>query len=203
MVHLTSNESIPEHMTTFKPTSPDCLCQYVNEPVKVSVMKHLWHTSNCILLNYAQLLAPSFAIILLHLMLYLSQIHSFPQFPTFYLRYSELNLHSLLWIMIIHRWLKMHMLREPSHTYFLPICDLVSQLLLATGLGNMPVVVDWNAKTGRFGSRPLQKPDPLPLGGPHPDSYRSTTGFCKAWQDPSVPISGFALRVSLFIVTFR
>lgn len=96
MVHLTSNESIPEHMTTFKPTSPDCLCQYVNEPVKVSVMKHLWHTSNCILLNYAQLLAPSFAIILLHLMLYLSQIHSFPQFPTFYLRYSELNLHSLL-----------------------------------------------------------------------------------------------------------
>jgi hypothetical protein len=73
-------------------------------------------------------------------------------------------------------------------------CD--KHLVLATGPGNPPAVRVWTAKTGRFGSRPVQKPDPLTLGGPNPDPYPSTRGFRRVWLDPSVPISGSAFRVS-------
>jgi len=47
----------------------------------------------------------------------------------------------------------------------------------------------------QFGSRTVQKPDPLSLGGPNPDLYPSTLGFRRVWLDPSVPISGSAFRV--------
>jgi len=77
------------------------------------------------------------------------------------------------------------------------------QLVLATGFGNLPAVWVWTAKTSRFGSRPIQKPDPLPLGGPNPDPYPATCRFCWVWLDSSGPISGFVFRVSLFIVAFR
>jgi len=57
-------------------------------------------------------------------------------------------------------------------------------LVLATGPGNPAAFWVWTAKTGRFGSRTVQKHDPLTLGGANPDPH------------PSVPISGFAFRVS-------
>jgi len=69
-------------------------------------------------------------------------------------------------------------------------------VVLATGPGNPPAVRVWTAKTGRFGSRTVQKPDPLTLGGPDPDPYPSTRGFRRVWLDPSVPVSGSAFRVS-------
>jgi hypothetical protein len=76
-------------------------------------------------------------------------------------------------------------------------------IVLATGPGNLPVVWVWTAKTGRFGSRTVQKPYLLHLGRPNPDLYLSTRGFGRVWLDPSVLISGCAFRVSLFIVAFR
>ena len=79
-------------------------------------------------------------------------------------------------------------------TYFYGI-----RLVLATGPGKPPVVQVWTAKTGRFGSRTVQKPDPLSLGGPNPDQYPSTCGFRRVWLDPSVPISDSAFRVSYLL----
>jgi len=69
-------------------------------------------------------------------------------------------------------------------------------LVLATGPGDPPAVQVWTAKTGRFGSRTVQKPNPLNLGGPILHPYPSTRGFRRVWLDPSVPISGSAFRVS-------
>jgi hypothetical protein len=80
---------------------------------------------------------------------------------------------------------------------------LASMLVLATGPGNPPAVRVRTAKTVRFGSKPVQKPDPLHLGGSNPDPYPSTRGFCRVWLDPSVPISGSGIRVILFMVAFR
>jgi len=74
--------------------------------------------------------------------------------------------------------------------------SVVPYLVLATGPGNPPAVRVLTAKTGRFGSRPVQKPDPLTLGGPNPVPYPSTRGFRRVWLDLSVPISGSAFRVS-------
>ena len=56
---------------------------------------------------------------------------------------------------------------------------------------------------GRFCSRPVQKPDPRPVGGQHPDPYPSTCWFCSIWLDPLGPISGSACGVWLFKVAFR
>jgi hypothetical protein len=70
------------------------------------------------------------------------------------------------------------------------------RLVLATGPGNPPAVRVWTAKTGRFGSRTVQKPDPQTLGVPNPDPYLSTRGFRRVLVDLSVPISGSAFRVS-------
>jgi len=69
-------------------------------------------------------------------------------------------------------------------------------LVLATDPGNPPAVRVWTAKMVRFCSRTLQKPEPQTLGGPNPDPYLSTWGFCRVWLDPSVKISGSAFRVS-------
>jgi len=73
----------------------------------------------------------------------------------------------------------------------------------AMGPGNPPVVRLWTGKTVRFGSRPVQQPDPQLLGGPSPDLYPSTCGFCRIWLDPSVPVSGSSFRVFLFMVACR
>jgi len=70
------------------------------------------------------------------------------------------------------------------------------RVVLATGPGNPPAVQVWTAKTGRFGSRTGQKPDPQTIGGPNPDPYPSTRRFRRVWLDPSVPISSSAFRVS-------
>jgi len=69
-------------------------------------------------------------------------------------------------------------------------------VVLATGAGNPPVVRVWPTRTGRFGSRPVQKPDPLTLGGPNPDQYPSTRGFRQVCLDLLVAISGSAFQVS-------
>jgi hypothetical protein len=68
--------------------------------------------------------------------------------------------------------------------------------VLATGLGNPPAVPVCTAKTGQFGSRPVQKSELLTLGGTNLDPYPSTHGFQRVWTDPSVPISGSAYRNS-------
>jgi len=80
------------------------------------------------------------------------------------------------------------------------IFGLAAWVVLATGPGNPPAVRVWTGKMVRFGSRPVQKPDPELLGGPNPYSYPSTRGFCRVWLDPSVPVSGSPFRVFLFMV---
>ena len=77
------------------------------------------------------------------------------------------------------------------------------RLLLAMGLGNPPAVWVWTGKTVLFGSRTIQQPDLLLLGGPSPAPYLSTRGFRQVWLDPSGPISGFAFWVVLCMVPFR
>ena len=81
--------------------------------------------------------------------------------------------------------------------------ETVTRLLLATGPGNPPAVRVRTAKTVRFGSKPIQKPDPLHLGGPNLDPYPSTRRFCRVSLDLSVPISGSGFQVILFMVAFR
>ena len=79
----------------------------------------------------------------------------------------------------------------------------VHDVVLATGPGNLPAVRVWTGKMVRFGSRPIQKPNPQLLDGAHPDPYPSTWGFCRVWLDPSVPVSGSGFRVFLFMVAIR
>jgi len=60
--------------------------------------------------------------------------------------------------------------KMPLMIYYAKLHDniLCMGLVLATGQGNPPAVQVWTAKTGLFGSRPIQKPNPLTLGGPKP-----------------------------------
>jgi len=76
-------------------------------------------------------------------------------------------------------------------------------LVLVTVLGNPPTARVRTRQTVRFGSRIVQKPDQLSLGGPNPDPYTSTCGFCRVWLYASVPISGCVFQVFLFMVAFR
>jgi len=83
---------------------------------------------------------------------------------------------------------------------YIYICRLLE---LATGPGNPPAFRVWTGKTVWFGSRTVQKPNRLLLGGPNPALYPSTGGFCRVWLDPSGPISGSVFRGFLFMVAFR
>ena len=76
------------------------------------------------------------------------------------------------------------------------VMELVQWVVLATCLGDPPEVRVWTAKTGPFGSRTVQKPDPQSLGGPNPVLYPWTCEFRRVWLDPAVPISASAVRVS-------
>ena len=67
----------------------------------------------------------------------------------------------------------------------------LSHVSLARARGTTPAVRVQTAKTVRFSSKPVQKHNPLHLGGPTLDPY------------PSVPISGSSFRVFLCMVTFR
>jgi len=69
-------------------------------------------------------------------------------------------------------------------------------ILIAMGPGNLPAVRVLTAKTGLFGTWPVQKPELLTLGEPKPDPYVSTRGFRHDWLDPVVRISCSAFRVS-------
>ena len=89
------------------------------------------------------------------------------------------------------------------YNHFTPPAIALFLLVLATGPGNPPAVRVRTGKTVRIGSRTVQKPDQQHLGGPNPDPYPSTRGFCRVWLDPSVPISGSAFQVFLFMVAFR
>jgi len=55
----------------------------------------------------------------------------------------------------------------------------------------------------RFNSRTVQNPNQLRLGGPNPEPYSSTLGFCWVWLHPSHSISTFAFRVIKFMVWFK
>jgi hypothetical protein len=68
------------------------------------------------------------------------------------------------------------------------------------GPGNPPAVRVWTGKTFRFESRLKEKPDRELRGGPNVYPYPSTSGFCRGWLEPSVPVSGSPYRVFLFIV---
>jgi len=50
-----------------------------------------------------------------------------------------------------------------TNWYTIPKVEL--QLVLATCLGNPPAVRMWTTNTGRFGSRPAQKPEHLLFAG--------------------------------------
>jgi len=76
-------------------------------------------------------------------------------------------------------------------------------LVLATAPGNRQAVQVQIVKTGRFGSRSVQYPDTLPLGGPNTDLNQFTCRFCRVWLDPSVIIPSSPFRVFLFTVAFR
>jgi len=45
------------------------------------------------------------------------------------------------------------------------------EVVLATGPGNPPAVGDWTGTTVQFGSRTVQRPDLLLLGGANPAPY--------------------------------
>jgi len=90
------------------------------------------------------------------------------------------------------------------------VCDLLDirrkirmWVVLATGPGNPTAVRVQTGRTVPFGSRTVQKPDAQGPGGPNPDPFPSTFGFCRVWLDASVPISGSVFRVVLFMVAFR
>jgi len=76
-------------------------------------------------------------------------------------------------------------------------------LVLATGPGNPPALRVGTGKTVCFGSRTVQKPDPLLVGFPNPSLYPSTRGFRLVLLNQSGPISSYAFWVFLFMVAFR
>jgi hypothetical protein len=65
----------------------------------------------------------------------------------------------------------------------------------ASSPGNLPAVQVSLAKQCRFGSRPVQHPALLTLGGLNLDPYLSICWFCWVWLVPSVLIAGFMFRV--------
>jgi len=68
--------------------------------------------------------------------------------------------------------------------------------IISNRSGDRPAVGVRTAKTGTFGSRLVQKPDPLTLGRPNHDPYPSICRFRPVWLHQSVPISGSVFRVS-------
>lgn len=76
-------------------------------------------------------------------------------------------------------------------------------LVFETGHGNLPAVRVGTAKTVRFISRFIPKPDKLNLGRPIPNRCLSTYGFCWVWLVLSVPISGSGVQRLLCLVAFR
>jgi len=75
--------------------------------------------------------------------------------------------------------------------------------VLATGVGDQPEVRVWTREMVRFGSRPIQIPNPLLLGCPNPALYLSTHRFRRVWPDPLGPVSSCAFWVVLCMVAFR
>jgi len=68
-------------------------------------------------------------------------------------------------------------------------CILANDCLvvLPTGPGNPPVVRDWTGKTVWFGSRPVQKPNPLCLGGVVTLTRQRTVSVWPGWNWTVVP----------------
>jgi len=67
----------------------------------------------------------------------------------------------------------------------------------------MPGVQFQIARTDWFGSRPVQNPDSLLLGGPNQVRNVSTCGPAREWLDLSVRISGSVFWVFQCMVAFR
>jgi len=76
-------------------------------------------------------------------------------------------------------------------------------VVLAPGPGNTREFRVQTATTDLFGSRTVQRCDPLGPGGPITDVYQSTAGFFRVWLDPSFPISSSVFQVLLLLFTFR
>jgi len=75
--------------------------------------------------------------------------------------------------------------------------------VLATGLGNLPVVQVRTEKPGWFCSKPIETPNLLLVDGSNPDPHPSTCRICQAWLDPAGPIPRSAFWIVLFMVAFR
>jgi hypothetical protein len=58
-------------------------------------------------------------------------------------------------------------------------------LVFETGLGNPIAVWVWTKSMGRFGSRPVQKPESEHFDWLTPYTYLSTRGFCQVSLNPS------------------
>ena len=75
--------------------------------------------------------------------------------------------------------------------------------MFATGPGNLPAVWVETTKMCLFHSRPVQNPHLQLLGGRNPAVDSSIHGCCRAWLDPSVPITGSCYRAILLKVALR
>jgi hypothetical protein len=84
-----------------------------------------------------------------------------------------------------------------------PSCFIILYIVLAPCQGTPKGVLGWTRKIVPFGSRPDQNPDPLYLGGPKPDPYLTTHGFCQVWLDPLGPIPVSGCLVFPLMVAFR
>jgi len=76
-------------------------------------------------------------------------------------------------------------------------------LVCTTDLGNLPAVQVCTAKTAPCSPKPIQIPDPLPLGGPNPYPYLLSRRFFRGVLYPTVTISGSAIRATVWMVTSR
>jgi len=69
--------------------------------------------------------------------------------------------------------------------------------------GDLTVVRVQTTRTNQFYLRPVQKPDPQPLGRPNSYPYTLIRVFGRVRLDMSVPISSSAFQVFQFMVAFR
>jgi hypothetical protein len=80
---------------------------------------------------------------------------------------------------------------------------LEAGVVLATGLGNLPVLRARTAKTVWFGSKPGHKSDPPHQGRPNPDMYPSIHRVCRVLLCLLILICSPGFRVFIFLVAFR
>lgn len=89
------------------------------------------------------------------------------------------------------------------HHFSFAILYLRSSLVLTTDLWNPRAVLVYTSKKVKFGSSPIQKPNPHHFGRPNPDPITPTSVFFRVGLHPSFLISGCSFGLFLFMVIFR